>query len=206
MAEQIKLAILGAGSLRCMPPVISALSTYAGERPLEIRLYDADEERLDLMDRFCRHCFHFSNSTHDVRYRPNPSEAVEQADRIVLMVGRNCARKFMRVKFSGVSSQDDVMITSTIGTLLTSAPPEADILSLERRSVGIPVSFFRRMDWPGEPKDEDLRWLPHQILRWIKAEETIYKFLDEQEDSPFKAWLDDPNVAELVVNRSVGDR
>ena len=186
-----------------MPPVISSLATYAGERPLEIRLYDADEERLDLMDRFARHCFHVTDSTHDVRYRPNPAEALEGADRIVLMVGRNCARKFMNVKFADRSVQDDMMITSTLGTLLASAPAEADVLSLERRSVGIPVSFFRRMDWPGEPPDEDLRWLPHQILRWIKAEEQLYKFFDEQEDSPFKAWLNDPNAAELVVKRSV---
>jgi hypothetical protein len=186
-----------------MPPVISSLSTYAGERPLEIRLYDADEERLDLMDRFARHCFHASNSTHDVMFRPDPTEAIEGADRIVLMVGRNCARKFMHVKFSGESTQDDAMISSVIGTLLASCPAEADVLSLERRSVGIPVGFFRRMDWPGEPLDQDLRWLPHQILRWLKGEEQMYKFFDDQENSPFKAWLDDPNVADLVVNRSI---
>ncbi len=197
------MAILGAGSLRCMPPVVSALSTYFGERPLEIRLYDADEERLDLMDRLARHSFQLTKATHDLLYRPNPAEAIDGADRIVLMVGRNCARKFMRVKFSGVSSQDDLMITSTLGTLLANAPPEADILSLERKSVGVPVSFFRRMDWPGEMSDEDLRWLPHQILRWIKAEETLYEFLDAQEASPFKAWLDDPNAAEIVINRSI---
>ena len=203
MAERIKVAILGVGSLRCMPPVVSSLSSYFGERPLEVRLFDADEERLDLMDRFARHCFQFTKATHDVLYRPNHEEAVEGVDRIVLMVGRNCARKFMRVKYSGTSTQDDVMISSTITALLANAPPEADILSLERKSVKIPVSFFRRMDWPGEKPDEDLRWLPHQILRWIKAEETIYKFVGAEENSPFKSWLDDPNAAELVVNRSV---
>ena len=186
-----------------MPPVVSSLATYAGERPLEIRLYDADEERLDLMDRLARHSFAVTDSTHDVLFRPNPSEALDGADRIVLMVGRNCARKFMRVKFNERSHQDDVMISSTLGALLANAPAEADILSLERKSVGIPVGFFRRMDWPGEPTDEDLRWLPHQILRWVKAEETIYKFLEEHETSPLKAWLDDPNAAELVVNRSI---
>jgi len=186
-----------------MPPVISALSTYAGERPLEIRLYDADEERLDLMDRLARHCFHMTNSTHDLRYRPDCAEALEETDRIVLMVGRNCARRFMRVKFSGVSDQDDVMISNTISTLLANAPKEADVLSLQRRSVKIPVNFFRRMDWPGEPTDEELRWLPHQILRWIKGEEMMYQFFDAQENSPFKAWLDDSNAAELVINRSI---
>ena len=186
-----------------MPPVISALSTYAGERPLEIRLYDADEERLDLMDRLARHCFHTSNSTHDVRYRPDPIEALEDVDRIVLMVGRNCARKFMRVKFTGVSTQDDVMISSALTALLAHAPSEADILSLQRKSVKVPVNFYRRMDWPGEPTDEELRWMPFQILRWIKGEEVMYKFFDAEENSPFKSWLNDPNAAELVVNNSI---
>lgn len=203
MSHKVKVAILGVGSLRCMPPVISALATYAGERPLEVRLYDADLERLDLMDRFARVCFQITNSTHDVRFRPDPKEALEEVDRIVLMVGRNCARKLMGIKFSDFSRQDDGMISTALRILMEDAPPEADVLSLERKSVSIPVSLFRKMDWPGEPKDEDLRWLPHQILRWIKAEETMYKFLDEQEDSPFKAWLDDPNAADLVVNRSV---
>ncbi|MEA2553271.1 MAG: hypothetical protein QOJ65_1447, partial [Fimbriimonadaceae bacterium] len=106
------------------------------------------------------------------------------------------------VKFPGNLKQEDAMISKTLATMLESAPAEADVLSLERKTVSIPTSFYRRMDWPGEPTDEQLRWMPHQILRWIKAEEQIYEFLKEQEDSPFKAWLDDPNAADLVVNRS----
>jgi hypothetical protein len=196
------MAILGVGSLRCAPPVFSALATYFGERPLEIRLYDADEERLDLMDRFARACFQSTRATHDVLYRPDPAEALEDVDRVVLMVGRNCARKFMRVKFADADSQSDALITGTLETLLKGLPSETDILSLERKSVVVPVPFYRRMDWPGEPADEDLRWLPHQILRWVKGEEMMYKFLEAEENSPFKAWLEDPNAAEIVVNRA----
>jgi hypothetical protein len=202
VSEVIKVAILGAGSVRCTPPVISSLGTYFGERPLEVRLYDADEERLDLMDRLARHCFRMTEATHTVLYRPDYKEALEEVDRIVLQVGRNCARKFQKVKFPGNLKQEDAMISKTLATMLESAPAEADVLSLERKTVSIPTSFYRRMDWPGEPTDEQLRWMPHQILRWIKAEEQIYEFLKEQEDSPFKAWLDDPNAADLVVNRS----
>lgn len=201
MAEIVKLAILGAGSVRTAPPVISSLATYFGERPIEVRLYDADEERLDLMDRLARHAFNVSEATHTILFRPDFKEALEDADRVVLMVGRNCARKFKRAKFPGHSVQDDEMIAGTIEALMAHAPADADILSLERRSVPVPVNFYRRLDWPGEPTDEELRWLPHQILRWLKAEEQLYKFFADQEASPFKAWLNDPNAAELVVSR-----
>ena len=202
MKEDIKIAVLGAGSVRCMPPVISALATYFGERPLEIRLYDSDEERLDLMDRFARHCFHFTEATHEILFRPDPKEALEGADRIILQVGRNCARKFLRVPYAEALNQGDKLVTRTLDALLDNLPPETDVLSLQRKSVKVPLSFYRRMDWPGEPTDEELRWLPHQILSWIKSEEQIYKFLEEQEESPLKLWLNDPNSAELVVNRS----
>ncbi len=201
MKEHVKIAVLGAGSVRCMPPVISALATYFGERPLEIRLYDSDEERLDLMDRFARHCFHFNDATHEVLYRPDPKEALEGADRIILQVGRNCARKYLRVPYAEASNQGDKLVIRTLDALLDDLPPEVDVLSLQRMSVKVPLAFYRRLDWPGEPTDEDLRWLPHQILRWIKSEEQIYKFLEEQEEAPLKLWLNDPNSAELVVNR-----
>src|SRR2546423_8863972 len=143
------------------------------------------------MDRFARHSFQFTRATHEVLFRPDPVEALDGVDRVVLMVGRNCARKYLKVKFSESSGEQNGMITSALESILANAPPEADILSLERKSVIVPAPFFHRLDWPGEPEDEDLRWMPHQILRWIKGEEMIYKFLEAHEESPFKAWLED---------------
>jgi hypothetical protein len=185
-----------------MPPVISSLATYAGERKLEIRLYDADEERLDLMDRFARHCFHFTDSTHDALFRPDPSEALEGVDRIVLMMGRNCARRYLGMKFSDEAAQSEETVSKALEEIFRLAPTEADVLSLQGPSARIPLGLYRRMDWPGDVSEDDLRFLPHQILRWLKSEEQIYKFLDSQQTSPLKTWLDDPNAAELVVNRS----
>lgn len=201
MANTIKLAILGAGSVRCMPPVISSFATYFGERPLEVRLYDADEERLDLMDRLARHCFRLMKANHAVLYRPDPKEALEGADRVVIQVGRNCARKYNRIGYAEGRATGDELVSKTIASLLENAPPDADILSLVRKTIAIPASFYRRLDWPGEPTDEELKYLPHQILRWIRGDEPIFMFLKEQENSPFKEWLEDPNAAEIVVNR-----
>lgn len=202
MSDVLKLTILGAGSVRCAPPVISSLATYFGERPIEVRLYDADEERLDLMDRLARHCFRLNKANHTVLFRTDPKEALEEADRIVLMVGRNCARKFQRVRYSEGRPQGDELTTKTLSSLMELAPSEADVLSLQRKSIEVPLSFYRRMDWPGEPTDESMRWLPHQILRWVRAEEPMFDFLKEQQESPFKSWLNDPNAADIVVNRS----
>lgn len=203
MDDVVRIAIIGAGSMRCTPPVIASLATYFGERPIELRLYDADEERLDLVDRFARYCFSFTESTHEVLFRPDPQEAMEKADRVVLQVGRNCARKFKRIPFDRDDRQDEAYVAETLEEIMPSAPPEIEILSLQRKDIPIPCDLYRRLEWPPKISDEELRWLPHQILRWLRGEEYAYDLFKEHEHSPFKAWLNDPNTAEMVISRAL---
>ena len=47
--------------------MIASLANYFGERPLDIVMFDADSERLDLFDRFARLTFSAMNSTHHLR-------------------------------------------------------------------------------------------------------------------------------------------
>src|SRR5947209_12666480 len=91
-----RLAILGAGSVRCTTPVIASLATYFGERPLEIRMFDADMERLDLFDRLARLCFMMTKNEHTLISTCDAAEAIENAERAVLQVGENCARRYLR--------------------------------------------------------------------------------------------------------------
>src|SRR5579862_3123007 len=92
----IHVAILGAGSVRCTPAVVGSLATYFGERDLQIRMYDADMERLDLFDRFARLCFAMTKNGHGLISTVSADEAVVGADRVLLQIGENCARKYLK--------------------------------------------------------------------------------------------------------------
>lgn len=204
----MRLAILGIGSVRCGPPVISALTTYFGERPLEVRLFDADEERLDLFERLARVCFQEENNEHDLLATSDVGEALERADQAILMVGENCARKFLMRELRPPEEEEDesipIFLEGTRDELIGRAttemleflPDGAPILTM-LRGEGIRFSSTRlleisRLPWPPEPPEED-RWrIPHQILRWIRGDDPLFGFLEAYMDSPMKQWLNDP--------------
>lgn len=211
------LAIMGAGSVRCSPPVIAALASYFGERPLEIRLYDSDEERLDLFDRFARACFNLTKATHVLVDSLDPQEALSAADKVVLQIGTNCARKFLRASGSlrGVLGEDflepegslqkhgylpiahdTAMIQDALDLLLPHIPAGSEVLSLQEEAVQLPIGRrFRRTDWPPEPTLSERVAIPHQVLRWVKGEEYPHALIADSERSPLKAWLDDVRTA-----------
>lgn len=210
-----KLVILGAGSVRCSPPVIASLATYFGERPLEIVLYDADEERVDLFDRLARLCFRMTEATHEISYCLDPAEALSGADRVVLQVGTNCARKYLKaagllvlaepeIEAAGsvqkdgfeIAPSDDRLIQLAIDQYLKLAPEEVQVLSLQRLGIVLPEEErFRSVEWPPELGLADRVSVPHQALRYIKGEDYPHTLLQQNERSPLKAWLDDVESA-----------
>jgi hypothetical protein len=199
----INLAVLGAGSVRCTAPLVSALATYYGERPLEIRLYDEDEERLDLFDRFARYCFRFTNAHHEVRLRPDPVEALEGAERVILQVGPNCARKRLKARGASFRGDNREAVEAALEDLVALIPEGALVVSLLPPDVRVPLEHFYRLGWPGELSLPERTALPHTILRVLNGEEYPVDWIRGEERSPLKAWLDDPETAEVVI---VGDR
>ncbi len=208
----MRLAILGIGSLRAGPPVIASLATYFGERELEIRLFDADEERLDLFDRLARACFLVEDAKHELESFSNSEEALEGAEQAILMVTENCAKKFLvgrhgKLPSKVVTTSDgesqvfEPMREEYIGLatteILVALPDGAPILSLMRGGEALLFESARPLElsveqWP-EPIDEETRWrLPHQILRWIKGDDPLFKLLEANRNSPIKRWLNDP--------------
>jgi len=128
----IHLAILGAGSIRCTVPVLAALATYFGERPMEITLYDADEERLDLFDRLGRVCFFSAKSTHLLKSTTDYKEALEGVDLVVVQIGENCARKYLkenrRQGFAELGRAS--LIEQAVDDLLRDINPTIPVMSL----------------------------------------------------------------------------
>jgi hypothetical protein len=198
--NSLRLAIIGAGSVRCTPAVLASLATYFGERPLEVRMFDADVERLDLFDRLARVMFIMTHTTHSLLSTTDATEALVDAERIVLQVGENCARKYLKERHRmGIANLEaSAMIEQAVEEILGTAPAEAEILSLQRADILIPRDHFYRVDWLEEPTARERQALPHQALRWIRGEDYTHEILRDFERSPLKAWLDDVNSAERV--------
>jgi malate/lactate dehydrogenase len=115
--ESVKLAVMGAGSVRCTVPVLATLATYFGERPLEVALYDADEERLDLFDRFARTIFVANNNQHTVTASAEYEEVAEGADKMILQVGPNCAAKQLKKDRGRQNIPADEALTATLDSV-----------------------------------------------------------------------------------------
>lgn len=205
VTESVGIAILGAGNIEISPPVVASLASYFGERPLELRLYDGDEERLDLLDRMARACFILNKTPHSVFSSLDVNEVLHETDRVILQVDAHGAKRSLKGK-QGLSAMSEAeMICASLAKLMEHAPENVETLSLQGPDVTIPLGLYRRLDWP-VVKGDEVQWMPHQILRWIRGEEPIYEILAEHDKSPLKAWLDDPNSAELVINSEFGIR
>jgi hypothetical protein len=197
--EPIPLTIVGAGSLRCCPAVIGSLASYYGERPLEVRLYDADEERLDLFDRLARVAFEDTSVEHAVRAFADAAEALEGARLVVLQLDVNCARKYLRGAGEPAPVDDTEAKRVAVESLMRLMPPDALLLSLLSREIPVAQDMYYRIDWPPPVDDDAKRAVPFQVLRWLRREDWIYELVDANERSPFKRWLDDPTSAEPVL-------
>ena len=130
-----------------MPALIGSFATYFGERPLEIRFWDADAERLDLFDRFARLCFTVNKCSHRLVSTDDPKEALDSAGRVVIAVGGNCARKLI----GPVDDQGEGLIPAAVATLSCNMSPEAEVLSL----VADGADAWPHLDWPAPPSEAE---------------------------------------------------
>lgn len=186
--DRVPLALIGVGNVRCTPPVLATLASYFGERPLDIVLYDADAERLDLFDRLARTFLAFTKSTNLLAGTEDPDEALAVAERVIVQIDANCAARSIGKKVRPQPSH----ILEALPRLLSNVSPTAEVLSLLPADVIIPVPKYRQVDWPKAIRSQDEVAVPHQALRWIHGEEYPFEFFAEHEDSPLKLWLDDP--------------
>lgn len=192
----MQVAVLGIGGLTFGPGIVGCLATYFGERPLFVRLYDADEERLDFMQRFLRTCCVFNQNDAQVFMTADPKEAVLDATHTILSVEPNCAMKILKVQAS--EHRDSYLISTAIEQLAKETPLTAPILSLLPPDVAIPLPSYYRLEEPLPMMEGEPSTWPHQILRWINADEYPIEFLKEHAKSPLKAWLDDVESGVLV--------
>jgi hypothetical protein len=169
--------------------VIASLANYFGERPLDVHLWDSDPERLDLFDRFARLCFRMNKSKHSLMASEETQETLVDASAIVLMVGENCASKYLKARGSllGHGETHTVLVQRCVAELLQEAPLDAQVLSL------IPVEpdghDWTQSDWPPEPTEAERKAVPHQILRYLNGGDYPHALLKQWAATPVTAWL-----------------
>jgi hypothetical protein len=195
-----RVTVIGVGNLQCGPAVVAALANYFGEREIEIVLWDADQERLELFDRLLRSLADLNRNPIFIMSTLDVDEALDGAWRVILCMDRNCAFKYLRAKGLGSdpTPPNHTPLSQACHLILDGRELEGRLLHFMPEPVRVPVEFYFQLDPPGEPSAEQRRELPHQILRWIRAEDYPYEFLQQHAQSGIKAWLDDVNAATAV--------
>ncbi len=201
--EPERIAVLGAGSIRCMPGISGSFAAFFGERPLEVRLFDSDPERLDLFDRFCRLLFRFNQAGHTLSSSLDPLEALDSAERVILCVGQHCAERYFRaVRRSGSATGSQFgLVEQVVEALAPSIPDKVELLSLLGEDVAVPFPHYRRLSWPPAPDATERAAIPHQILRFLNGEDYPHALLNEAGSSPVKAWLEDVESVPSILGR-----
>jgi hypothetical protein len=127
MARKV-VTVVGAGSVRCAPPVLSSVAAPRFERPIELRLYDANAERLDLMARLAERLFEIARVEHEVQSTDSLDEAVRGSDAVVVCLYEDCARRMTG--------------KTTARVLLQTDPVDGDkIIELHRGDLNQPTPF-----------------------------------------------------------------
>ena len=180
----VPIVVLGAGNLPCAVPVIASLASYFGERPLEVRLWDADPERLDLLDRLARVCFAAASSTHVLKALEDPEEACEAGFAAIVTLDEHGATRYLRLAGPAAGER----MADALRHITDSLPEEASVLDVVGVVEHRPAE--RVLAWPEPLHPMALRMFPHQILRWIRGDEYVVDLLSTHEASPIKAWLD----------------
>lgn len=171
-----RLALLGIGNLRLGPLTLASVASFYGERPLQVQLWDADAERLDLMDRLGWTLFRSAESLHRLTPVANWTDA-NDADAVILLVGRWCA-------FRVAPTETRETVVQSIATSLPLVTPVLQLVPGSRTPDAL--------DLPGVPEalsDAERQARAFQILRWIQGDEPVTTLLQSGEESPIRSWL-----------------
>lgn len=187
-----RISVLGIGNPRVGPAIVGALSTFFGEKPIDVLLYDPDIERLELFARFAQVAFSFNRAPHDLTICEDAEDALKDSAKVIVAIDDASARAILRQR--GVVDVSTA-ISEAVESLLAIGPSSVDILDLTGTSRSGPGRY--RLPLPAEPTSEELRALPHQILRWIRGEEYLHEFFAQHERSPIRDWLERPESALL---------
>lgn len=162
------------------------MAGYFGERELEVRLFDPDAERLELVGRLATTSFLLEAAPHRVELFSEFPDALKGADLVILAIGENASRRLLGLREAG--ERGDI-VTEAISRLTRYFPDGVPVLDLTR-DIQLSAEYSRPEGWPPLLTAAESRSQAFQILRWIRGEEPAHRLAQHEQDSPVRAWLD----------------
>ncbi|MBX3114714.1 MAG: hypothetical protein KF836_09140 [Fimbriimonadaceae bacterium] len=94
MPERI-VTVIGIGNLRCGSLVLATLCRWYPDVPISVRLFDSNEERLDLMDMLGRQLFDLWNSEVRLSSGSDLAESMDGATDLIVCLNEDCSRRMV---------------------------------------------------------------------------------------------------------------
>lgn len=156
--------------------MLASLAACRTKAPLEIWLYEPNEELLDLFERLGRTFFAVSKARHSLIATLDPREALDDATAAIFQCEEASARLSFRLEGK--------------------AEPDDPVDAFRRQCRSLIVESTEWLDLP----DSDMGWPPAldesdrvsralQVLRLLSAEDEIFPFLHSETDTLLTRWV-----------------
>ncbi len=198
MTRPSRIAVLGAGSLRCAPEVLATLIRADLPEESAIWLSDEFEEGLQLAEMLASRLIQDSGQLLRVVATTSAEESLEGADTVILCYGGGLWHRG-GVSMSALGEHLEVLrlhrlldVFETVNRCLASEERPVTVINLSR-PVQITAKLLQRpaihLDWPLPLGVDERVPRAHQILRWARGEDPTHALLESVVQSPLFAAL-----------------
>lgn len=191
--------MLGAGSLRCAPEVLASLVQAGLPQESALWLQDEHHEALDLAERLAHRLVTEANLLLRVVATPDPVEALEGAETVILCVGGGLHEHHGWLALEGAYEALELLRLERIRRVMDALQP--GLACLDERAAVINLSrptaqsgrFLQRpaihLDWPEPLQPEQRVPRAHQMLRWARGEEPLFDLFERASSGPLVSAL-----------------
>lgn len=209
MKWRAKIAVIGAGSLRCGMPVLSSLFHCSLPQGTRITLYDVHREALDLLTRLARCLSAEADSKHIIESGEDLAWALDDATTVILCFGLGEQRRERWRNWLSAAGVVDprgrvallaraVLLNPVFEELNERLYPLSDSVTVINlvRPVDLTGMLLAvpaiHLNWPPEIADERRIPMVHHILRLVRGDEYVTEELKNGAETPLVVTLSRP--------------
>lgn len=189
-----KIAVIGAGNIRCGAAILAGIFNASWGPEATLHLVDIHEEALDLFDRLARTFAEESETEFRILADSDMESALEDASHVFVAIGLGERREdFQSLELRDADDYDAARVEwltpalVAIAKALSLSREDVRVFNLVRPTfltsplLGIPVI---NLDWP-EPLEEQERYRNlYQALRWVNGDDYASQELFRSKESP----------------------
>lgn len=195
-----RIAVIGAGSLRCAAPVLASIAGLSWPAGTELRLCDVHLEALDLFDRLARMLASQTGADLRISAGSDIGEAMDEATVVVLAFGLGPAKDEWRRWIAESSILDDSgreatlarcillhLVFEQVNEYLGTQGKEVRVINLVR-PVDLTSNLLAweasHIEWPEQIGEDERIPAAHQALRWIRGDDYLHGQIEAGKTSP----------------------